>query len=250
MYIESAGTGREVVLLHGWAMNAAVWDGVAGALSARRRVHRVDLPGHGRSQASGGFTLDSLACALAERFPGPVDVVGWSLGGMAGLRWAATAPGTVRSLTLVASTPRFVAEPGWAGVDAAVLAQFAQGLAADLEGTLARFLALQARGDDAAKETLRTLKAALFARGRPDPAALASGLAILRDADLRPAVGGLTCPVLVLQGDRDGLTPVATGEWLATHAPGARLECVQGAAHVPFLSHRAVCLAALEGFLP
>jgi len=45
------GRGRDLVLLHGWGFHSGAWDGVAGELASRYRLHRIDLPGHGRSQA-------------------------------------------------------------------------------------------------------------------------------------------------------------------------------------------------------
>src|SRR5207253_1130861 len=47
LYCEVSGRGRDLVLLHGWGLNLRVWDGLAGALTARFRVIAIDLPGHG-----------------------------------------------------------------------------------------------------------------------------------------------------------------------------------------------------------
>ena len=49
--VKVAGNGPDLVLLHGWGMNADVWDETAEQLSQQFRVHSVDLPGHGRSPA-------------------------------------------------------------------------------------------------------------------------------------------------------------------------------------------------------
>jgi pimeloyl-ACP methyl ester carboxylesterase len=43
--------------------------------------------------------------------------------------------------------------------------------------------------------------------------------------------------------------PAAAGTWLAAALPDARLERIAGAAHVPFLSHRAAFDRALDPFL-
>jgi pimeloyl-[acyl-carrier protein] methyl ester esterase len=249
LHVETAGHGEEVVLLHGWGMNAAVWDGVRMALSPRYRVQAVDLPGHGASPMAQTFSLDELSRLLDARFSAPVHVVGWSLGGLAGLRWALDSPARVKSLTLVAATPRFLAAPDWQGVAPEVLAAFADGLEKDFSATLARFLALQARGDEAAQETLRGLKKVLLARGEPARAALRAGLAILRDTDLRAEAGRLSVPLWVVAGERDTLAPPAAAEWLAPRASG-RLTVIRGAAHAPFLSHPEAFLAVLREFLP
>ncbi len=232
--------GKDLVLLHGWGMHGGVWDGVRPLLEERGlRVHAVDLPGYGGSAAAAPYALESIAAGLAARFPGPVRVCGWSLGGMVALRWALDFPAGVERLVLVASTPRFVSGEDWPhGMEPRTLRAFADGLAGDYEGTLKRFLSLQARGDDEAREVTRALRSSLFERGRPDDAALQGGLAILRDSDLRNDVASLRCPALVIHGDRDMLTPLPAGRWLSQRVPHGRLAVVAGASHAPFLSHR------------
>ncbi len=49
LYIETHGTGPDLVLLHGWGLNLRVWDGLIREMSNSFRMITVDLPGHGRS---------------------------------------------------------------------------------------------------------------------------------------------------------------------------------------------------------
>lgn len=231
---------KDLVLLHGWGMHGGVWDGVRHLLEEQGiRVHAVDLPGYGGSAPLNPCALESIAAEMAARFPGPVQVCGWSLGGMVALRWALDFPSCVERLVLVASTPRFVNGEDWSnGMETQTLQAFADGLAGDYEGTLKRFLSLQARGDDEAREVTRALRSSLFERGHPDPEALQGGLAILRDSDLRDEVAALNCPTLVVHGDRDMLTPLSAAQWLSQRLSNGRLAVVEGASHAPFLSHR------------
>ena len=59
LHVEVSGSGPDLVLLHGWGMNAAVWGEVATALAQHFRLHCVDLPGHGASPACAPCTLDA-----------------------------------------------------------------------------------------------------------------------------------------------------------------------------------------------
>ena len=59
----------------------------------------------------------------------------------------------------------------------------------------------------------------------------------------------LAQPSLVISGSRDTLAPPAAGRWLADRLPDARFASIEGAAHVPFLSHPDPFMAALESFL-
>ncbi len=250
VYFESLGRGPDLVLLHGWAMNGTVWQPVAEQLAEDYCVHVVDLPGHGKSPATGPLTLDDMVAAVDAAFPWPVHVVGWSLGGAVGTRWALAQPDKIRSLTLVASSPCFMQRADWPHAMAeATLGQFAESLAADWRGTLKRFISLQAMGDAQARAVTRTLADDLFLHGEPALGALAEGLDILRDTDLRTEMARLVLPVLLQYGDKDTLTPVAAAHWLADALPLAQCHIHAGAAHAPFLSHRDEFIAVQKAFL-
>ena len=69
----------------------------------------------------------------------------------------------------------------------------------------------------------------------PDAASLLSGLAWLRDVDLRAEVANVRTPTLLIHGERDPLMPLGAARWLAQTLPQARLETFADAAHAPFL---------------
>lgn len=235
--VESSGAGPDLVLLHGWGMNASLWNAVAAALAQRFRVHKVDLPGHGESAMCSPYELDSLATAIARAAPPRATVCGWSLGGQVALRWALANPAQIHRLVLIAATPRFVRDAQWAcAMDAAVLDEYAQGVDGDWHGSLLRFNRLQAHGDARAREVLRTLRELVFARGEPAPAALAAGLRILQNTDLRPDLPHVSQPVLVLHGERDSIVPPAAGEYLQRALPRATLKVLAGTAHAPLVA--------------
>ncbi|AZN35086.1 pimeloyl-ACP methyl ester esterase BioH [Iodobacter ciconiae] len=250
LHIESTGRGPDVVLLHGWAMNSTVWRGVADALSDDFCLHLVDLPGHGKSTSSQPLSLAHMVAELDAAFPRPVQVVGWSLGGAVASSWAMAAPDKIRSLSLIASTPCFMQREDWQPAMApATMSQFAASLAADWQGTLKRFISLQVQGGAEARVLAKALSQELFLHGEPSLAVLQEGLAILRDTDLRQQINQLTCPVLLQFGNRDTLTPLGAGEWLAEALPHAELIVHSGAAHVPFASHPDDFITAQRRFL-
>ena len=65
VHYEVAGDGTPVVLVHGLAESGEVWRPVTDRLSATKRVVVVDLPGHGRSGASGSYDIVNLAADVA-----------------------------------------------------------------------------------------------------------------------------------------------------------------------------------------
>lgn len=252
LHVESVGDGPPLVLLHGWAMHSGLFGPLLPALAERFRVHAVDLPGHGRSGAAAPDTLDGYVDAVARSIEarGPLAVLGWSFGGQIALRWASRESDRVTRLVLVSTSPRFVASPDWPhAMAAATLARFGDDLAADWRQTLSRFLTLQVQGSDEGRRALALLRHQVFARGDPGRASIATALQVLAAADLRAEARSVEAPALVIAGDRDTLAPAVAGAWLAQAMPDARFASIGGAAHAPFLSHRAAFDRALSGFL-
>lgn len=248
---ESFGSGPDLVLLHGWGMNGAVWAPVREALAVDYRVTVIELPGHGASAYNPERAgLDDWVDACLQAAPPQAVWIGWSLGGQLALQAALCAPHRITGLVGVTASPRFVTGEGWPHAMApATLNQFARALRRDPHQTLERFLSLQVQGDEAARETLRLLRQDIAQRREADPLALEHGLELLRTVDLRPALGDLRCPSLWLFGERDTLVPADVCDELERLMPEAEILILPGCAHAPFLSHPRACLRALKHFL-
>ena len=247
LHVDRQGSGPDLVLVHGWGVHSAVWRGVLPALAARFRVHAVDLPGFGGSRAVPARGFDEAVGILGDALPDDAIVCGWSLGALLAIALARRSPRCVRALALVSATPCFVARPDWDhGMDAATFDAFAAGLAIDGDATLARFMRLAtlnaARGRDAALGLASCLREAPTPTGET----LRATLQWLRDIDLRPAAAQIDLPTLAIHGEGDAVTGSEAGQWLATHIPNARFIGVPRGAHVPFITHPAEFVAALE----
>lgn len=231
-----------LVIVNGWSMSRVVWEPLASALPQVRDIRYIDLDDSFPELAGG---VEAAAQALARRAPARCDVIGWSLGAQLVLQWAAAAGGQLHKVGLIAATPRFVAGADWtAGMPKQVFDAFAQAAQAP-DATLARFTLLQARGDARASTVARTLRTATGVVGE---AARAAGLAILRDADLRPNAARVTQPVLLAHGAEDALVPVSAAEWLVRHLPHAQLHLFPATAHAPQVSQAAALATLLDGF--
>lgn len=80
-----AGSGAGVVLVHGLASNARLWDGVAAELQARGHpVATLDQRGHGRSaKPATGYGFAEVVSDLAR----VLDALGWDRPVVAGQSW-------------------------------------------------------------------------------------------------------------------------------------------------------------------
>jgi len=286
LHVESHGSGTQLVMIHGWGMHGGLWGSVVPQLAKNFRVHCLDLPGHGYSvlplgandtraeeagernehnisqsiqlrsptntglQERGGEQLDIFVNELSARFTGPLNLCGWSIGGLIAMRWAQLAPQQVQRLVVVASTPCFAERKDWLfGVPAATLRQFSVDLEQDPVAMLRRFLTLLVSGGTNERELLADLRSRLFSHGQPDIQALRDGLAILRDVDFRAELPGIIQPALLIAGECDKLTPPQSSMFMAQALPNARVVKIAGAAHVPFLSQPDLFVELITDFL-
>lgn len=227
-----------IAMLHGWGMNARVFDTLAARLAPEFDVRTLNLPGHGGRAVLSLNTLHSWADDLVNQLPAHSTLLGWSLGGQIAMRAAIDHPDTVARLIVMSSTPKFVASSDWThGMALPDLRAFGASLLDDPQATLLRFLSLQTRGVAGQKTLLQQLRAAFLDAPISDAEALKQGLALLCMTDLRAELPRLMQPTLVIHGGLDTLTPAAAGIWLADNLPNARHIELARAAHAPHLSH-------------
>lgn len=243
----NAGGPVPFVLLHGWGMGPSAFAAWRPWLEPYHAVYCPD-PRESRWPPDGDRRVDPLgaiAMRLAAGLDRPAHWIGWSLGGLIALAAARHAPATVARVTLIASSPRMAAAPGWPGIDPRALQNFERELRDDPCATHDRFLALQVRGSEGSRSTLRALRRAVAIDGLPSIDGLLHGLDLLMQSDLRAALEALSCPVDAVLGEQDALVPSALAEHLEALAVPTRI--IPGAGHAPFISHPDVVTDAVVG---
>jgi len=171
------------------------------------------------------------------------------MGGLYALQAALDFPAQVRGAALVCASPWFVRGGDWPyAVSPEILQGFGRDLETDYEGTLERFLALEALGSDCAQADLRTLRADTFNEYRPDVRALVEGLDVLEHTDLRNRLREIAQPSAWIAGRRDRLIPWQAMRWAAGQC-GGTFTCIAGGGHAPFIGHTQEVVAALEPLL-
>jgi 3-oxoadipate enol-lactonase / 4-carboxymuconolactone decarboxylase len=232
-----------IVLLHSLGAELAQWDAVAAALAPRHRVVRLDLRGHGASDApAGDYRLAELAAdviaVLDAAGAARATVVGLSLGGMVAMELALAAPARVAALVL-ACTSASLPPADW---DARVSAVRAGGVAAVAAAVVERSFpaAFRARRP-AAVEAFRAALPLVDRQG------YAGCCAAIRDMALLDRLGAIAAPTTVVVGDADVATPAAGhGDRLVAAIPGARLVRLP-TGHLPALEAPDRLAAAIEG---
>ena len=236
VYCRVIGQGKNLVLLHGWGVNSAVWEPVVEQLSQHFCLYLVDLPGFGKSKGLPEYTLQTIVEALVDVLPERAVWCGWSLGGLVATYASYIYPEKITKLIQVCSSVKFVSDAGWPGVETAVFDNFKQGLQANREKTLARFIAIQAMGCASARKDTSTLKKLLAGTEQADAKALLAGLELLNDSDLRKEFSRIVVPCLSLFGQFDSLLPLQAGIEMHQLLPSATQKVFKNSAHAPFVS--------------
>ncbi len=250
MHIKVIGQGPDLVMLHGWSMNSAVWHDLAKGLAEHFTLHLVDLPGHGQSEwQEGALELDTVVKTLSKVLPESAYWLGWSLGGLISIAFASRFPERIKKLLLLAATPCFVKQADWpCAMDVDVFKSFSDNLEQDQTATLHRFLLLQARGAQYSHDTIRTLTQQITVEKPPVSDALNAGLTLLIETDLRAQFSALQCPVKMVLGDRDTLIPKQMLECSTQLNPKLTTVLLAGAGHAPFISQATNCQQEIEPF--
>ncbi|WP_417067008.1 alpha/beta fold hydrolase [Niveibacterium terrae] len=230
----------QVCLLPGWGFSPAVFSALLSRLPRQWRVTAPAL------EATAGESLESWAHRLAPLIPEGAVLIGWSLG--AQLALALAAQGTKASaLVAIAASPRFTASDDWpAGLAPATVEQFRSGWEHQRQKTRKRFLALQVLGEAQRSELLAELEQARLPEDAPGQT---DALRILAESDLRPQVGQISTPTLLIHGEADALMPPAASAWLAGRIPGARRLVLPACAHAPHVAQPEAVADAILAWL-
>jgi pimeloyl-ACP methyl ester carboxylesterase len=254
--VRQGAAGRpHVVFLHTGISDHRSWGGVLDLLSPDMDVAAYDRRGFGTTsyQAEQHDQVVDLLAVLDALGMDQVVLVGNSRGGQIALDATLAHPGRISALVLVAPAitgappvPESAVDPAeaaiWANLEAA---EAAGALEALNLGEIRLWLdgphAPEGRVEDPRRElALDMNRIALHAESpgyEPEPPDAWSRL---------PDVG---CPVLVVAGDLDLGHIKERCRWLADHIPGARLEIMEGTAHLPGFEQPATFAALLRDFL-
>ncbi|MFV2032826.1 MAG: pimeloyl-ACP methyl ester esterase BioH [Gammaproteobacteria bacterium] len=234
-----SGKGAALILVHGWGMNASVFEPLCEYLNQQYQIYRVDLPGYGGSHWNAALSFEDQAALIAAQAPRGI-LVGWSMGGLYATEMLRQNPGQFERLILISSNPCFVQRQDWpCAVKQSVFEDFARDMNKGWATTIRRFLSLQLLGNDNARQLIRDLMIQIQNTGEPDVQALHFGLDLLKHLDARPILANCDIPIQMILGRRDALVPASLAKEIGKVNGRIQVESITTAAHAPFLSHTA-----------
>ncbi|MGO4213794.1 alpha/beta fold hydrolase [Terriglobus sp. 2YAB30_2] len=255
LFVQDWGSGRPIIFLSAWTFQSNVWGSHMAALTAHGfRCIAPDRRGHGRSDAPNtGYDLDTLVDDVSKIID-QLDLrdavlVAHSMGSFEAARYLATG-GAHRIARLVLAAPstpfsaRTADNPeGWPkeGIEAQtqlITRDFPRWIGEN-EGPFFT--------PDTSQETRTWIKNMMMSVSLP--VALATRAATSA-TDVRPDLAKISCPTLIVHGDKDVSAPLAmTGARTARLILNSKLIVYPGAPHAIILTHRERFLSDLLEFV-
>ncbi|HXD29425.1 MAG TPA: alpha/beta hydrolase [Arthrobacter sp.] len=258
-YENTGGTGRPVVLIHGWPLNTASWqEQIAPLVEAGHRVITYDRRGFGSSAPSHRYDYDALAADLAALLEAldlqDATLVGFSMGGGEVVRYITRhGEDRLRSVVFAAAVPpyllRSASNPQGPLTEAAAQDMLVQ-LAADREGFLEGFMRTFYSAWGHLLVSAEELGAALAMARDANHDAVLGCMEAFGFTDFRDELAGISVPALVVHGDSDAIVPVdGSGRRTYEAVVDSELVIIRGGPHGLNASHPDEFNAALLGFL-
>ena len=236
------GSGTPVLLLHGWGSSFDVYKGITSALCDRCRVVAVNFPGCGKSDTmKTPWTLEDY-CNFVLEFMKAVNLdnpimIGHSHGGRVTLKMAAEG---------MVNPPKIVL------LDSAGLIHnktFKQKFRAKSFKTIKTVLTLP---------VIKNYSEGLLNKARAHygsadynaaPPVLRQTLVAVVNVDLRDIIHKISCPTLLIWGDKDTATPLSDAKIIESLIPDCGLCILEGAGHYSFCEQPYTAHKILQSFI-
>ncbi len=260
LYYEDHGSGKPVVLIHGWPLSGRSWEKqVPALLEAGYRVITYDRRGFGESsKPATGYDYDTLADDLNTLMTTldlkDAAIAGFSMGGGEVARCLGKhGSKRVSKAVFMGAVPPFLLKtadnPG--GVDGSVFEGIKKGIAADRLGFLAQFFELFYNLDVLKGKLISQEVVQLswnIAAGASPKGTLDCVSAWL--TDFRKDLAAITIPTLIIHGDSDRTVPFeVSGKRTHELVKGSQLVLLKGAPHGFLWTHAQETNRALIDFL-
>ena len=243
IYYHAKGSGKPILLIHGWAMDSSAWTFFKEEFSSNNTVIAVDLRGHGKSAAlPGPYNLESFAHDIQQLIEDldlqKATVMGWSMGVSVILKMLEHPNAHIDSLVFISGTPSLVARDDYPqGVPRAEAYSLLRQLKKDYAVGMTSFYDSMFEGEDLGsgqREKIYPLVADISRAPRQDIACEA--LESLQREDLRQSLKNITVPTLLIHGALDQICLPAASEYMEGSLPNSVLAIMAAAGHAPFLT--------------
>ena len=249
LYVKDWGSGRPVILIHGWPLSSDSWDDQAMAIAdAGMRAISYDRRGFGRSsQPWSGYDYDTLADDLAavikQTGANDATLVGFSMGGGEVARYMSRHGGkSVIKAALVASVVPFMLKTpdNPHGTDQSVFDEMTKAIKEDRAKFFGNFMkdffGVNMVSHPTSTEQIEWARNVSMQAGLKGTLACAKSFAT---TDFRPDLPAFKVPTLIIHGTHDKTVPIdAAGRAAARGIANSTLLEYAGAPHGLFATEK------------
>ena len=245
---ELTGKGNHLTFIHGLSADLTTWQAQVQAFSSRYQVLTVDIRGFGHSdKPRGPYSIKMFVDDLYSLFKAlgikKTVLAGHSMGGMIAQTMALERPEMLSALILVDTSPAMA--PEMVGViEESAKAAETQGMTAVVEASLQR-----AFSPGFFQRSPETIALHREQRLRNDPKAYAAASRAIAQFNLVAQLKRITCPTLIIVGDKDLPTPVEAARTLNQGIPGSKLALIKDSGHNTMVEQPEAFNAAVAEFL-
>jgi len=260
IHYQDVGSGKPVVLIHGWPLSGRSWEAQVPALvGAGYRVVTYDRRGFGSSsQPWNGYDYDTFAADL-DGLVRHLDLktatlVGFSMGGGEVVRYIGKyGTGRIAKAVLASAVPPYLyksQDNPEGGLDEASIGQFQNGVKRDrlafLEDFTRNFFSAAGKLQVSEPQRVYARNIAAFA----SPKGTLDCIAAFSRTDFRGDLKKVTVPTLVIHGDSDAIVPFeVSGKRSHEAINGSQLAVIKGGPHGVNASHAEAFNKSLLEFL-
>ena len=260
IFFEDLGTGKPVVLIHGWPVSHEMWEYQVNTLvNAGYRCIAYDRRGFGQSDRPWhSYDYDTLASDLHEVITAlnltDVTLVGFSMGGGEVVRYLGKyGSSRVSKAVLISSVVPLLSktEDHEEGVPTEVFDGMIAGLQNDRPAFLAgfgkQFFSVNEQNNSVSQEIQNWMhQLAIVA----SPRATTECVRSFSETNFRIDLSVITIPIMIIHGDDDKIVPInTTSEVTSSLLPNSEYHIIEGASHGVFFTHKDEVNKLLLNFL-
>jgi pimeloyl-[acyl-carrier protein] methyl ester esterase len=243
LHVRDEGTGRPLVLIHGWSCPGQFFQTQVKDLKAHARCIVPDLPGHGRTGAALPLSIEASADGLHEYLEeqnlSDVILCGWSMGALVAYALIEHhGSDRVASMITIDMSPKVLNTADWAngtlnGLNAELNRQFLASMIASWPKLPSRIAnRLYAEGDSPGADLLAFAQQEI---AKADPTLLKPMWASLTEQDFRPLLREFPVPLHLAAGLRSQLYGLGVRRWHQENVPNFQLHEFAQSGHAPHL---------------